>query len=80
MKKYFLQVLIAYDQLWNAVLGGYADETLSSRAWRAEQKGRWFGKIFRPLIDCLLFFDKNHCYNSYLAEVQRRQLPQDFRD
>ena len=48
---YFLQILVAIDQVFNALLGGMADETLSSRAYRAEQKGKVFGKIFRPLID-----------------------------
>jgi len=32
------QILIAVDQLANAVIGGWADETLSSRAWGREQK------------------------------------------
>ena len=78
MCKYILQNLIAVDQLLNTILYGSADETLSARAWRAEQKGRVFGKIFRPLIDTLLFFDKDHCYNSYLSEFNRRQLPSDY--
>lgn len=73
------QFLIAFDQLINTILGGYADETLSARAWRAEVKGKFFGKVFRPLIDFILFFDKDHCYNSYLSEVQKRQFPRDYR-
>ncbi len=73
------QFLIAFDQLINTILGGYADETLSARAWRAEAKGRFLGKVFRPLIDFILFFDKDHCYNSYLSEVQKRQFPRDYR-
>jgi hypothetical protein len=71
-------VAIAVDQLLNAILGGFPDETLSSRAYRAERNNRIFGKIFRPLIDGLLFFDRQHCYNSYLSEVERRQLPREF--
>ena len=31
------QILIAIDQLANAVIGGWADETLSSRAWREDR-------------------------------------------
>ena len=34
MKKYAYQLLIAADQLINALLGGYPDETLSSRIYR----------------------------------------------
>lgn len=40
MWRYLKQVLIAFDQLINALLGGWADETLSSRAWRHYVKGR----------------------------------------
>jgi hypothetical protein len=69
------QTLIAIDQLINAVLGGWADETLSSRAWRLRVKRPW---VYRT-IDCLFFWDPNHCYNSYQSEVQRRQLPPQFR-
>lgn len=74
------QILIALDQLLNTLLGGYADETLSARAWRAEQSGKLFGKIFRPLIDAILFFDPNHCYTSHLAEKERQQLPDHYRN
>lgn len=33
-----MQTAIAIDQLLNALLGGFADETLSARAWREGQK------------------------------------------
>jgi len=72
------QNLIAIDQLGNTLLGGMADETLSSRAYRAEVKGRIFGKIFRPLIDAIFFFDKDHCFNSYVSELNRRHFPREF--
>lgn len=73
------QFLIALDQLLNTLLGGYADETLSARAWRAERDGRIFGRIFRPLIDIVLFFDVEHCYNSYISEIEKRQFPREYR-
>ena len=74
-----MQVLIAIDQLLNAILFGYADETLSSRAYRADRDGKVFGKVFRPVIDTIFFWQDRHCYQSYLAEVQRRQLSSNFR-
>jgi hypothetical protein len=74
------QILIALDQLFNALLGGYADETLSSRAWRLYIKDKLSGKILKPSIDFIFFFQKDHCYNSFLAELNRRQLPKEFRD
>lgn len=32
----YFQVLVALDQLVNTLAGGYADETISSRAYRGE--------------------------------------------
>lgn len=74
------QVLIAIDQLFNTLLGGYADETLSSRTWRLYTRNKLSGRILKPVIDAIFFFDKDHCYNSFLAEVKRRQLPREFRE
>lgn len=79
LKDYVIQVLVAFDQLANALLLGSADETLSSRAYRAEYKDLIFGKIFRPLIDCLFFWQENHCYKAYMSELNRKQFPPDLR-
>jgi hypothetical protein len=79
MANYLKQNLIAVDQLANTILGGYADETLSSRAYRTEAKGRIMGRILRPVIDALFFFDKDHCYNSYLSELNRSQFPSELK-
>lgn len=74
---YLLQNAIAVDQMGNTLLGGYADETLSSRSYRSWIKGRILGKVFKPAIDCLflLLGDKNHCYKAWQAELNRKQLP-----
>lgn len=82
MKHYFLQVLIALDQLVNALVGGWADETLSSRAYRAEGRGKLAGRILRPTIDLIarLFGDRNHCKTAFLTEGDRAQLPPAFRE
>lgn len=74
-----LQVLIAVDQLINTILGGYADETISSRAYRMQCKNK-FWKYARIIIDCIFFWQKDHCYKSYLSEVERQHLPREFRD
>jgi hypothetical protein len=76
---YLLNLLIALDQLTNALLAGHADETLSARAHRTERDGKRFGKFFRPLIDALMFFDPYHCAKAYAAERERRQLPPEYR-
>jgi len=70
-------VLIALDQLANAVFGGHPDETISSRAYRWELKGKrtWPRKV----IDALFFFDPDHCKESYESERTGQQLPPELR-
>lgn len=80
MKKYLYHLLIAIDQLANALLFGAADETLSARAWRTEQRGKILGRIMRPIIDVVAIIltlgrDDQHCFDSYMSEKLRRQLP-----
>ena len=79
-----LQVLIALSQLGNTLLGGYADETMSARAWRTSQKDRWPGVLTQPLIDWIFLVitfgrDKDHCRKAYESERLRTQLPVDLR-
>lgn len=67
------QSLIALDQFVNAaVFGGWADETLSSRAYRE------FPRLAK-VIDWVLWFDPQHCYTSYLSERDRAQEPPELR-
>ena len=74
-----MQFLIALDQLLNALFNGWADETLSARAYRRHaKKTRWY--ITVKLIDGIFFWQNHHCRNSYLAEQERRQLPPEYRD
>lgn len=75
----FRQFLIAVDQLLNTVAGGYADETISCRAWRRkDDKKIW--AIMRKVIDCIFFWQNNHCKKAYEAELNRKHLPKEFRD
>lgn len=53
-----LRVLVAFDQFVNAILGGYEDETLSSRAAKAARRGTLWGCY---LCKFLHLFDRNHC-------------------
>lgn len=77
MWQYIKNILIALDQVLNAIFRGEPDETLSSRAYRLEQeRGRKWPRI---LIDTLLFFDRDHCHQSYLSEIERKQLPPSMR-
>ncbi|GAA4401254.1 hypothetical protein [Quisquiliibacterium transsilvanicum] len=83
MTAYLYHLLIALDQLANAILFGHADETLSSRAWRVEQKGRLWGIVLRPVIDMTFLVitlgaDRHHCQSSFESERLRKQLPAEF--
>lgn len=73
MKQWALQTLIALDQLVNAFFfGGWADETLSSRAYRE------FPRLAK-IIDTLLWFDPKHCEASFNSERDRAQAPPELR-
>lgn len=74
---YAKKVLIAVDQLLNSIFRGWPDETMSSRAFRWEKDG--VRKWPRRLIDRLFFWEKNHCYQSYISEREGRQLPPELR-
>lgn len=73
---YCKNLLIAIDQLVNALLGGHADETLSSRAHRARLIGK---PLAAEVIDWLFFFDKDHCREAFESERTGRQLPPEMR-
>lgn len=72
-----LQVLIALDQLANTLLCGYADETMSARAWRHHVDGSrtWPCR----LIDTLFFWQKDHCKTAWESEMARAHLPPSMR-
>ena len=52
MPKRSEQIPIAIDQLVNTIFGGWADETISCRAYRMQGKSGKFAKL-RKLIDAL---------------------------
>ena len=76
-RKYFHQLVIAVDQLFNAVLAGWADETLSSRAYRCRDVRKW--RIIMRVIDSLFFWQDGHCKRAYLYELEQGHLPVEFR-
>lgn len=60
--------LVALDQFLfcSMCLGqSYPNETASAAAWRLERDGHWAGRLFRPVIDALFFFDPQHCERAY---------------
>ena len=73
----YFQVLVAIDQLINTLLGGYADETLSARAWRhhLDNSLHWPHKV----IDFIFFWQDSHCKTAYESELFRQQYPEEYR-
>lgn len=73
-KDYIYNILIGIDQLVNCFLGGYPDETISSRAYRLSFKSK-FGFILKTFIDFLFRpWGLNHCKASYESELERNHL------
>lgn len=84
LKSWIYNVAIGLDQFFNALLGGAADETLSSRAYRGavlapHPKKRW--RVIYRAIETLFFWEKGmHCKWAYHSELIRKQYPEAFRD
>lgn len=76
--KHGQQILIAFDQFVNALCGGWADETISSVAWRKRNEGKKWA-FLRCLIDCIFFWQPDHCKTAYESELYRKQLPEELR-
>lgn len=81
MKQYLMNILIALDQVLTAIFGGYPDETMSSYLYRLEKQDKPAGAL-RAWVDTgflVLFDERDHCHDSYLAERARVQLPPELR-
>lgn len=85
MRTYLHNLLVACDQLVNALMGGWPDETLSSRCWRWHSDGvrSWPCR----LVDWLFWWDQEkrdgrtirHCELAWESERDGRQLPPELR-
>lgn len=84
IKQFPIELFLAIDQLANVILLGSADETLSARSWRADRDGLIFGRIFRPLIDAIFFWQDTgglgHCQQAYEREKIKWYLPPEYRE
>ena len=86
LRDWGVQVFLALDQLVNVLVPpidgtvGYADETLSARAYRAHRDGKILGKLFMRPIDLLFFWQgPDHCRNAYIKEFERKNYPDEYR-
>jgi len=72
------QFLIALDQLINTLVGGWADETLSARAYRCHRtKPHWRTVMY--VLDAAFFWQDAHCSASFRSEMERLHLPLVYR-
>jgi len=71
MKQYLIRVGIALSVLLNVILGGNSNQTFSARnyGWKRDGKPNlvW-------VIDNLLFFNKNHCMESWIYWCVRKEI------
>ena len=76
--KYYHKVGLALDQLLNAILGGYPDESVSARAYRWDRDGKrsWPKKC----INGLFFWQQDHCRSAHHTEVDLRHFPPEYRE
>lgn len=79
------QTLIAIDQFINTCIWikrdgfGWADETLSARAHRLASDGNKMAIIVERVINTLFLWQTEHCFQSYMSERDRLQLPPEYR-
>lgn len=77
MRFFFTQLLIAIDQFCNVLVGGWADETLSSHAYRMQLQNKPWGFLCGFING--LMWDSEHCKDSYESERLRLQCPPELR-
>lgn len=71
-------VLVAIDQLGNAIAGGNPDSTISARtgyfARVSETPVRPYWELMEAIIDFTFYplDGRDHCYRAYLADSQER--------
>jgi hypothetical protein len=76
LRRWALNVLLAFDQWGNAITGGAPDETISSRAGRLEKKGWRWAKV---LCWGLNLIDADHCNKAIENEKRRAHFPEELR-
>jgi hypothetical protein len=74
---YLHRDLVALDQTANVFLGGKPDETISARAARADEKGRWWGRVMSRFLD---FFQSDHGPKAQAGDVERAKAVESLED
>lgn len=75
---YIFFLLIALDQLLNVILGGFPDETISSRCYRKSDESS-VAKVCRYVLDFIFSpWGKNHCEEAFKSELNRKHYSEEF--
>lgn len=74
---YACRILIALDQLINAICGGMPDESISAKCYR-KRNDSTFWKILYIILDDIFFWQEDHCHDAYDSEVYSKQLPKEY--
>jgi hypothetical protein len=69
-EQYIHRLLVGFDQFINVVTDGDPDETISSRAARAAEKGKPWGVAMSKFLDV---FQKDHGAKAQAADLERAQ-------
>lgn len=69
--KLCFNISIGWDQLLNAYLLGYPDETISSRAGKGRRAGKWYWTVLADILD---FIDPNHAEDA-IEDDEGRPTP-----
>lgn len=75
--KYLERVAIATSILLNVILGGVSNQTFSARNYRWQQEGKW---NIAWLIDIIVFWDKYHCFHSWVYYKTTRDLRKSYKE
>ena len=70
LRRYIWNVLVSLDQLGNSLLGGWPDETVSSRSARSFRIGGRFGRFMCWWLNKL---EPGHCEKAIQSELTGAQ-------
>ena len=68
--RYAHNVLVGVDQTVNVIAGGHPDETISSRAQRAADRGNPVGKVISGGLDVI---QKDHGHKAEAGDLKRAE-------
>jgi len=76
MKSYVFRLLIAIDQLFNTLLGGRPDHTISGRVGYHAQLNKTWAIWLEIVINSIFFWDDDHCQSSIEWDEVKKPLRQ----